>query len=264
LHYSILAYGLAQAISLLLVVLFAVRTKIFRIIKNIYSGYSKIVEIDWFNDVFPLQWRIALSAMSSYFIYQITDLFAFKFQGPVIAGKYGFTMSILNGIMIVSGVWSGSRAPLYAKFVANKDILSLQSLFQKTFVSIVLTFTFLGIGFYGFKLIVVDNFHLLFDKRFLENKDIAILLVCSLLSVTVGGVASYCRANKQEPFLAPAVFGAVWSTIMGFIALKYYTINVFCICLVLTNICIGLPWAYTIYRKSKLNFFNMLSTENHD
>jgi hypothetical protein len=251
---GLLAYGLAQLFSLLLAVFFLSRQKVFIALRNIYKSVSDENSFNWMQDIFPLQWRVAMSSISGYFIFQIADLFAFKYQGPVLSGQLGFTMSLVNGIVIVSSVWTSSRSPMYANLVANNKINDLQTLFKRTIFSSIITFLFLGIAFFVFKLLFIDYYKLVFVGRLLNNYDTLLILLYSMCNVIIFSLAAYCRSNKEEPFLAPSVIGAVWGIFTSFLVLKYLTMQWFCFLLVFNNLIIGIPWAIWIYNKMKQKF----------
>lgn len=251
---GLLAYGLAQLFSLLIAVFFLSRQKVFIALRNIYKSVSDENSFNWMQDIFPLQWRVAISSISGYFIFQIADLFAFKYQGPVLSGQLGFTMSLVNGIVIVSSVWTSSRSPMYANLVANNKINDLQILFKRTIFASIITFLFLGIAFFVFKLLFIDYYKLVFVGRLLNNFDTLLILLYSMCNVIIFSFAAYCRSNKEEPFLAPSVFGAVWGIFTSFLVLKYLTMQWFCFLLVFNNLIIGIPWAIWIYYKMKQKF----------
>jgi len=251
---GLLAYGLAQLFSLLIAVIFLSRQKVFIALRNIYKSVSDENSFNWMQDIFPLQWRVAISSISGYFIFQIADLFAFKYQGPVLSGQLGFTMSLVNGIVIVSSVWTSSRSPMYANLVANSKISDLQTLFKRTIFSSIITFLFLGIAFFVFKLLFIDYYKFVFVGRLLNNFDTLLILLYSMCNVIIFSFAAYCRSNKEEPFLAPSVFGAVWGIFTSFLVLKYLTMQWFCVLLLFNNLIIGIPWAIWIYNKMKQKF----------
>jgi hypothetical protein len=251
---GLLAYGLAQLFSLLIAILFLTRQKVFFVLKNMYRVKPNTNAFNWMKDIFPLQWRVAISSISGYFIFQMANLFAFKYQGPVLSGQLGFTMSLVNGIVAVSSVWSYSRSPMYANLFANNKIKDLQNLFNRTILSSIFTFLSLGIAFFAFKFLFIDYYKLVFTGRLLNNIGTLLVLLYSLCNVIIFSFAAYCRSNKEEPFLAPSVFGAVWGILTSFLVLKYSTMQWFCFLLVFNNLIIGVPWAIWIYNKMKQKF----------
>ena len=251
---GLLAYGLAQLSSILVAIIFLYNQKVFQVLKSLVKTKTDNRDFNWMRDIFPLQWRVALSSISGYFIFQVADLFAFKYQGPILSGQLGFTMSLINGIFIVSNAWTASRSPLYSNLVANNKIHELQILFRKTLISSLGTFGFLAISFLVFKIIIIDYFKLIFSGRLLDNFGTVCIFLYSICNVIISAVAAYCRSNKEEPFLAPSVFGAFWGIMTSFVALKYLSMPWFCVVLVCNNFFIGIPWAAVIYFKVKNTF----------
>lgn len=251
---GLLSYGLAQLVSILIGLIFFYNQQAFKALYSIYKSKPNEISFNWMRDIFPLQWRVALSSISGYFIFQIADLFAFKYHGPTISGQLGFTMSLINGIVIVSSVWTSSRSPLYANLVANNKIDDLKILFKKTIISTIVTFTFLSILFFLFKMVFIDYYKLIFSGRLLDNYGTLFILIYSMCNVTIFSIAAYCRSNKEEPFLAPSIFGAIWGITTSYLVLKYFSINWFCILIVSNNLFIGIPWAVFIYNKMNQKF----------
>lgn len=255
---GLLAYGLAQFLSIVVALIYLFRQKVFLVLKSIYMAKPSEAKFNWMKDIFPLQWRVALSSISGYFIFQIADLFAFKYQGPVLSGQLGFTMSLINGIVIVSSVWTSSRSPLFANLVANNKIEELQIIFRKTILSSVFTFIILAISFFLFKVIFIDYYKLIFVGRLLSNFAILFVLSYAMSNLIIFSIAAYCRSNKEEPFLAPSIFGAIWGVTTSYFVLKYFSTFSFCILLVLNNLLIGIPWAILIYKKMRAKYFEKL------
>jgi O-antigen/teichoic acid export membrane protein len=261
LDFKLSSYGLSLLISYLLSIFYLLKSNFFIFFKSLYNKNSRNIQIplNWKKDIFPLQWRIAISTASGYFIYQIVNLISFKFQGPIITGKYGFTMSILNGIMIVTTVWASSRAPILSNLFAQKKINELKDLFKKTLLSVCITFIIFIIIFWIFKSIFIDKLHLIFFDRFLDNDSLFYLSIATLCNCLVSVFASYSRVNKEEPYLIPSVVGAILNLSIALIALKYFDFVQFSKILVLTNIFIGLPWSYLIYKNSNKKFNDIAS-----
>ena len=255
---GLLAYGLAQLFSILIGLLFFYKQKVFKALYTIFKSKSSEINFNWMKDIFPLQLRVALSSISGYFIFQIADLFAFKYQGPVLSGQLGFTMSLINGIVIVSNVWTSSRSPLFANLVANNKIDELKNLFRRTLFSSLATFTILAASFFLFKIIFIDYYKLIFAGRLLDNYGTLYILIYAMCNLLIFCIAAYCRSNKEEPFLAPSIFGAIWGIISSYLMLKYFSMTIFCLVLVLNNLFIGIPWALRIYFKSKNKFQNKI------
>ena len=53
-------------------------------------------------EIFPFQWKIALSWISGYLIFQLFNPVLFATEGSKIAGQMGMTMVAISGISSIS------------------------------------------------------------------------------------------------------------------------------------------------------------------
>src|SRR5207245_2385725 len=62
-------------------------------VRTILLGHSKGPRLRWRVDVLPMQWRIALSWISGYFMFSLFTPVLFHYQGSLVAGQMGMTWS---------------------------------------------------------------------------------------------------------------------------------------------------------------------------
>jgi hypothetical protein len=55
--------------------------------------------LSWWGEIWPMQWRMAVSSGAAYFMYQLFNPVLFQYHGPVIAGQMGMTMSVANALL---------------------------------------------------------------------------------------------------------------------------------------------------------------------
>src|ERR1043166_6445087 len=55
-------------------------------------------KVSWAHEIWPFQWRIAVSWMSGYFIFDIVNPIAFYYCGPVDAGRLGMSLQLVRMI----------------------------------------------------------------------------------------------------------------------------------------------------------------------
>ena len=87
--------------------------------------------VGYISEIFPYQWRIALSWISGYFIFQLFNPVLFATEGAVV-GQMGMTLQALNAIQAFSMNWLYTKVPLYSRLIALKDYVQLDSIFNKT------------------------------------------------------------------------------------------------------------------------------------
>jgi hypothetical protein len=205
--------------------------------------------ISWRHEVWPVQWKIAVSWISGYFIFQLFTPVLFKFHGPIIAGQMGMTLAAINAIQTVCLVWPVSNMPKFGKLIAQKNWISLDSLFNKILkqsleVCFILTILF-NVG-----LILLKTFSPLGD-RFLPILDVSIFSVSIFCSLLVNNWAMYMRAHKQEPMLFLSIIGALLlgssTVVLGY----YFASFGIIVGYVMINIFYGIPLTYILFSNFK-------------
>lgn len=250
------AYGIGLILSIIISLTATFKLKIWKYYKSIVNSDKNVDQINWVNDLLPYQWRFAVSTISGFLIFQLLNLLTFKFQGPIVAGKLGLTLSLINGIITISMVWFNTRAPIFAALVANNDILKLRELFKKTLGICILFHLSLSLCFIIFKIVLVDHYKILFYNRLLDNIEVFFLLFNSLINVGIFGLASFCRSDKNEPFLINSIVFGIINTIFSFVLIKYYSLFHFILFMIVCNLLVNLPWALSIYKQVLRKFLN--------
>jgi len=206
--------------------------------------------IRWKTEILPMQWRIALSWMSGYLIYQLFNPLLFKYQSPEIAGRMGMSLSLANMMQNVSIAWLSTKVPLYGALISKKDYKTLNQLFKKStiqslIVSIIISFAAIA---------AVWSILYLFPKyssRILPVPSVAMLLFANVINILIVSFAGYLRAHKEEPFLIPSLIGAACTATAAWVCAKYFNANVLCAIIFVLNLTIGLPMAYYVFRKKQ-------------
>lgn len=164
--------------------------------------------IRWTKEVWPFQWRIAISWLCGYFIYQLFNPVLFAYKGAVEAGQMGMSLSVANALQSVAISWLNTKAAPFGSLVARRNYTELDHLFFRALRQALLVFV-------GLAAMVVtcvaylDWRHMRFGGRLLSAECMAALLFATAVNVLVFGEALYLRAHKQEKFLLNSVLSAV-------------------------------------------------------
>ncbi|HXO32493.1 MAG TPA: hypothetical protein VN901_09105 [Candidatus Acidoferrales bacterium] len=201
----------------------------------------------WSQEVWPFQWRIAVSWLSGYFLFWIFNPVLFAFRGPVEAGKMGMSLSLANAIQAIAVSWVSTKSAPFGTLIARKAYRQLdqkffQALSQSFAVSVVGALTaWLGCIYLNFQ-------HFSFAQRLLGPLSLGILLLYMIVNVVTSAEAYYLRAHKQEVFFVNSLVGAVAVTICTFIFGRRYGATGIVVSTCLLN-CGGLVWATYKFRK---------------
>jgi O-antigen/teichoic acid export membrane protein len=206
------------------------------------------VTISWWGEIWPIQWKIALSWVSGYFIFQLFNPVLFHYHGAVVAGQMGMTLSATNALLAVSISLVNSSSPDFGKLVVVREWKALDNLFYKVLcqsIALVLPGALAGWG-----IIRLLQLHSGFGQRFIPASQAAFLLAAVCLLTIVYAFAVYLRAHKEEPLVYLSLItalsqgGATW--LLG----KFYTSNEVALGFLCINL-VSLPFVYLIWQRSR-------------
>ena len=225
------------------------RKRFYKIFVNLV--HTNITErVGYFREIFPYQWKIALSWVSGYFIFQFFNPVLFATEGAVVAGQMGMTLQALNAIQSLSFSWINTKIPFFSKLIAlnnytKLDIMFTQTLKQMTSVcsSMLLLFLIFIWFLNHFQLEVNGS---ILANRFLGYFPTILMCVPVFLQQFTGAWATYLRCHKKEPFLINSIVGGLLcmaSTLVfgNLYGLYGITIGYCCIQILLCF------WAYKIF-----------------
>lgn len=218
------------------------------------SKYKVIEKINYWKEIFPYQWKIALSWASGYFIFQALNPIVFSFYGPIIAGQVGMTITVLNGILALVISWTSTKIPQWSSFIAKKEFEELDNSVIYTIKESTLV-AFLGIA--GALLLIggLQYFNLNLGNRFLPIELTLILLITIPINNVINIWSASLRSFKKEPFLFIALIVAFFSIVEVYITAKYFTLNTLIIGYFLVFALVSLPLNLHVYKKKKKEYY---------
>jgi hypothetical protein len=233
-------------------VLYLIRNKSVLIIQGIRFSLMKtniLNSISWRHEVFPMQWKIAISWISGYFIFHLFTPVLFKFHGAEVAGKMGMTLAAITAIQQVCLTWPISKMPEFGKCIAQKKWTELDALFQKTLNQSLEVCLLLVIAFL-FVLSMINNFSNL-GIRFLPIWEIVIFSISIVGQLLINSFAIYMRAHKKEPMMFLSVVGALLTGLSTFFLGYYFSSLGVIIGFVVITFFYGLPTTYILFKRFK-------------
>lgn len=201
----------------------------------------------WRSEIFPLQWRIALSWISGYFIFQLFNPLIFMNQGEVEAGRIGLSMSVFSMLLSLSLSWLTAKQPAMATLAAQNNKSGLNFLFLnvvKRAGLVMFSLVFLFVIFASFLL----KYELLLGMRFSDMDILVLLAISTIANFIIFSLASYMRAYKKEPMLLNSIVSAL---LIGGAVLYFSRFSTFAAILAYMSICvcISLPWTVVLFIK---------------
>jgi hypothetical protein len=214
--------------------------------KDLMCHRSQLPGMSWRKEIWPFQWRIAVSWMSGYFIFQLIIPLLFKTHGPIVAGQMGMSLQIVGAINAAAMAWISTKAPTYGKMIANKQIAELDALFARgLFQSLVfLTMSILAVLSILYFLNEANSSYAL---RALPMPLFSLLLLASIANHIVFAEAAYLRAHKEEPFMLLSILSGLTTTFLAIILVPSLGASGAVYSYVATALIIGLAGGTTIF-----------------
>jgi len=165
-------------------------------------------EISWRREVWPFQWRIAVSWISSYFSLHLFIPILFNFHGPAAAGRMGMSLTLASAVFFVATSLLTTKVPRLGELIARRDFAELDARFFPLMRRSV------GVMALGAAMLFGGTFALRalghrWSDRLLEPLPFVLLLAAMVAQTIFFAQAVYLRAHKQEPLLWIFIAGSV-------------------------------------------------------
>jgi hypothetical protein len=200
--------------------------------------------LSWQRDVFPLQWRLAVSWISGYIIMQLFVPVSFASFGSVKAGQIGITMAIFSSIQIIGASWVVARIPVFSGLISTGDWTALKSGFLAAFLR-ALSFMVLASAAVIIGLMLVPDW---LRERFASSAIILALAVNLLINSVIFSLACFMRAHREEPMARVSVALAL-AVLPVLLFAGRLGMEAMILLYVTANAAIALPWTLVIFRR---------------
>lgn len=174
--------------------------------------------VNWNEEVWPLQWRLAVQSVFGYFIFYLFTPVMFHYHGPVTAGRMGMTWHVLTILPAASIAWVQTRIARFGLLIAQGAFRELDRVFNRlTTISVTVLATG-GLAFWA--AVVVLNgladpsrwpaaglppamaaFAEQLASRLLPPLPTGILAAAVILFQIAACQGIYIRAHKKDPLL---------------------------------------------------------------
>ncbi|WDF54706.1 lipopolysaccharide biosynthesis protein [Mucilaginibacter sp. KACC 22063] len=227
-------------------------TKRYKLLKTIWLSHGKDT-INYLKDIFPFQWRIALSWISGYLIFQLFVPVVFATDGSVAAGRMGMTLAALSGVLSISLSWVNTKVPIFSQLISKKNYIQLDETFFKTLkqssavcaLCLVLLISIV---------IVLQKLNLSVGNRFLSYPQLIMLSLASFVNQFVATLATYLRCHKKEPYLLQSVVLGILTAMSTLLLGKFYGVNGIVIGYTAIIVLISLTWSVIVFRNKRIEW----------
>jgi hypothetical protein len=164
--------------------------------------------VDWMREVWPFQWRIAVSWLCTYFSVQVFIPILFAARGAVEAGQMGMSLSVTGYMIVLALAWSSTKATPFGQMIARREFKLLDELFRRTLAQSMFVYISLSAVVLGVVALLAAYFPAL-AGRMLPLQGFIFLVAAAGANTAVQNLATLLRSFKREPFLAQSLAVAV-------------------------------------------------------
>lgn len=197
-------------------------------------------------------YKIAVSGVSGYLIFQIfTPILTMK-AGPVAAGQFAMSLQIINAINAFGLVWLSTNAPELGRLIGSKQIEQARSLFGRilklsSLVLLLLTAVLAGGAHY---LATVSK---VISSRVLPPFEFTLLLVSAFSNHVVFSWATYLRAHLDDPFWILSLVNAVFTSLAAWVLISMYGMSGATAAYFVSANVVGLVGGFIIYKRAEIS-----------
>jgi hypothetical protein len=154
----------------------------------------------WKRDIWPFQWKVGLSWLAGYFIFQLFVPSLGAMHHPVAAAQLGMSANVVGAISGLALAWMVTKSAPFGTLIAKREFQALDRLFfsclwQSLTVAVVCSALLMT------AVIFLNHIHYPLALRILRPWPFALLIAAVLVNHVTQCEAIYLRAHKQEPFL---------------------------------------------------------------
>lgn len=216
------------------------------LLRNLVERRAPAGAIDWGTEIWPFQWRIAVSWMAGYCGTQVITLILFAKLGAVEAGRFGLTLTALSAVASGATAWVSTKAPQFGRLVAASRFNELNQLYQRAFRGAMV------VGIFGSTLMliivaVLGALQFEMAQRFLPIGALVAMAASIVVSIKVSAEASYLRAFRREPYMWLSVVIGLAQVVLAFFLVGLGDVLWVALGYALVTIAIGLFWAHSLF-----------------
>jgi len=209
--------------------------------------------VHWAREVWPFQWRIAVSWICSYFTVQILIPMLFVLRGPVEAGQMGMSISITSYITILALAWTSTKTTPFGNLIARREFQSLDRLFRRTMGQSFAVFVLIAVAICaGAAALLSIAPHL--AARMVSPMLFVVLVAAAGANFVVQSLAILLRSFKREPFLVQSLVVASLTLALAALAAPRWGNAGAALGYFVGTATIGLPIALAIFVRTRRRY----------
>lgn len=203
--------------------------------------------IKFSREVWPLQWRVGITWLSGYVVTQIYTPILLHFQGGVIAGQMGLSLTVVNMLGLVAQSWVARHVPAMGMATAKKDWSLLDRLFAYDFKVSCLMYGAGVVAIAGGRFLLETSS---FSERVLSFWPLVGLCLVGFINHVIGLLAAQLRSFRREPLVWIALLGAMLTVPCAIFGAETFGATGVIMSIVGVQLVITLPFSVWLWKRN--------------
>jgi hypothetical protein len=212
--------------------------------------------IHWTREVWPFQWRIAISWMCSYFTVQIFIPIIFVLRGAVEAGQLGMSLSISGYLTFLALAWTSTKTTPFGRLIARREFQELDRVFLRTLGQSMAVFVLIASAACSVVALLPTVAPRL-AARMVSPQLFVMLVLAAGANCIVQSLATLLRSFKSEPFLLQSLVVASLTLIMAALTASQWGNDGAALSYLAATMVIGLPLAGATFLRARRGYLAM-------
>lgn len=170
-------------------------------------------DFSWARQLWPFQWRIGLSALAGFLVFQALNPLLLLSQGAAAAARFGIALAVMNMLLLLCTAWPLSQAARFAGLLAQQDGAGVRQRLTRMLwpsLALALLAALLAMAFVTGLLQWMPPL----AARLPDLTTLALLLAAGLAHQATACYAVVLRAERLEPLLRVSVIGGLASLVL--------------------------------------------------
>lgn len=179
-----------------------------RVVSQLWGTLRPTADVfSWKREIWPLQWRAAISFASGYLMFQLFNPLLFHFRSPEEAGQMGMSSNLAGAVLSIALAWINTKAAPFGNLIAHRRWPELDQIFFRSLLQSTLVFL-AGAGTLLLFVFAANAWATQYAVRLLDPATFTLLLFATLGNQIWFSFVVYLRAHKKDPFVALTLISA--------------------------------------------------------
>jgi len=229
-----------------------------RLLEGLLRHPVEEAAICWNREIWPFQWRIAVSWLCSYFTMQVMIPILFALRGPVEAGQMGMSLSVAGFISVLALSWSSTKTTPFGSMIARREFQQLDRLFLRSLSQSLVVFGMIAICACGVAALLPALAPRL-AARMVMPQLFALLTLAAGCNCAVQSMAILLRSFKCEPFLMQSIVVATLTLALSTLTTARWGNTGAAFSYFFATSVIGMPYAGAIFVHARRGYLSKIA-----